>query len=210
MSAQLYTGSETGGKNQSLQGTRVGGTKPLHRFIKGQPKAVGIVVLVLGSSIFVVSAGTVTDSHYTWAAISPSFVMGTLFIISGILYILTEHNPTKKKVTASLALSIVSIMAACYSMISILPDIGYRRDYDHFHHYSYTEFSEDNTTIIWNEPLYYTQSIQLVLEVIFVFYSMVGGIIFIVMSALAGTALRSTNSRTVVVMTAAPTETAIE
>lgn len=39
MSAELYASSES---NASLQGTTVGGSKPLHRFIKGQPKIIGV------------------------------------------------------------------------------------------------------------------------------------------------------------------------
>ena len=40
MSAELYSAN---GNNASLQGTTtVGGTKPLHRFIKGQPKIIGV------------------------------------------------------------------------------------------------------------------------------------------------------------------------
>lgn len=39
MSAELISAS---GNNASLQGTTVGGSKPLHRFMKGQPKSVGV------------------------------------------------------------------------------------------------------------------------------------------------------------------------
>lgn len=42
MSAMLsYTGGP-GGNNASLQGTTVGASKPLHRFIRGQPKIIGV------------------------------------------------------------------------------------------------------------------------------------------------------------------------
>lgn len=39
MSAEVYIAS---GNNSSLQSTTVGGSKPLHRFIKGQPKIIGV------------------------------------------------------------------------------------------------------------------------------------------------------------------------
>ena len=42
MSAQLLSANEPGGKNASLQGTTVGGRKPLHRFMRGQPKIIGV------------------------------------------------------------------------------------------------------------------------------------------------------------------------
>ncbi|GAA6217680.1 uncharacterized protein LOC108877046 [Lates japonicus] len=98
MSAELYTASGPGGN--ILQGTTVGGSKPLHRFIKGQPKITGIIVLVLGVSFFVISIAVTGENAYhpawIWTAIPPGFLQGTLFIICGILYIVTEHNPTKK------------------------------------------------------------------------------------------------------------------
>lgn len=42
MSAELYFASGPDGNNARLQGTTVGGSKPLHRFIRGQPKTIGV------------------------------------------------------------------------------------------------------------------------------------------------------------------------
>lgn len=50
----------------------------------------------------------------------------------------------------------------------------------------------------------------LALEAVFVFYTLVGAVILIVMSALAGAALRSTKTQAVVMMTTASTETPTE
>ncbi|KAG7237863.1 hypothetical protein INR49_031757 [Caranx melampygus] len=99
MSAVLSYRGGPGGNNASQQGTTVGGSKPLHRFIKGQPKIIGIVVLVLGASFLVFSTvvlGLSDSGHHMWSGSSYGFLLGTLFIICGILYIVTEHNPTKK------------------------------------------------------------------------------------------------------------------
>ncbi|GAA6217681.1 uncharacterized protein LOC108877046 [Lates japonicus] len=54
------------------------------------------------------------------------------------------------------------------------------------------------------------EAMGVTIEAIFVFYSFVGGIIFIVMSTLAGAALRSTKSQAIVVMTTMAAETPVE
>uniref|UniRef100_A0AAQ5X062 Uncharacterized protein n=1 Tax=Amphiprion ocellaris TaxID=80972 RepID=A0AAQ5X062_AMPOC len=149
MSAELVFASGPGGSDGSVQGTTVGGSKPLHRFIKGQPKIIGTVLLVLGTSFFVSTVALMVDhpvQHYIWTSIPPSFLMGVLFIICGILYIITEHNPTKKTVTISLALSIVSILATAWTLLHTLPDLG------HYHyHKSYSV--DENFTVsesVWS------------------------------------------------------------
>uniref|UniRef100_A0A4W6FV35 Uncharacterized protein n=1 Tax=Lates calcarifer TaxID=8187 RepID=A0A4W6FV35_LATCA len=147
MSAELYTASGPGGKN--LQGTTVGGSKPLHRFIKGQPKITGVSRI---------------HTHIHAQII--------------ICQILIDYY-----VTVSLALSIVTILGTCWTLLHILPELG------HSHYYRYYEFIEENMTEIDDAAMGVT------IEAIFVFYSFVGGIIFIVMSTLAGAALRSTKSQ---------------
>uniref|UniRef100_A0A3Q1JAA1 Uncharacterized protein n=1 Tax=Anabas testudineus TaxID=64144 RepID=A0A3Q1JAA1_ANATE len=207
MSVQLYSASGSGGKEASIQGTTVGGSKPLHRFIKGQPKIVGIIVLILGASSFTVTAALNNglSTHYIWTAIPLNFMVGSLFITSGILFILTEHNPTKKIVTASLALSIVTILVAFWSVLHLVVHL---EPYSHHRHYDY---SEDNTTenndAVWQQD---SETMGFTMELIFTFYHLVGIIIFIVMSCFAGAALRSTKSQAVVVMTTAPPETPAE
>ncbi|TDH17239.1 hypothetical protein EPR50_G00006340 [Perca flavescens] len=189
MSAELYCVSEPGGNNASLQSTTVGGSKPLHRFLKGQPKIIGIIVLVMGSSFFIVSLAIIPEyfSSFTWTAIQPGFAMGILFIISGIVYILTEHSPTKKTVTISLALSIVTILGICWALLGTLPTLD--------------RYNYHNTS---------NKHMEMSMEVIFLVHTIVGVIIFIVMSCLAGAALRSTKSQAIVVMTTTPAETPVE
>uniref|UniRef100_A0A3Q0QNF9 Uncharacterized protein n=1 Tax=Amphilophus citrinellus TaxID=61819 RepID=A0A3Q0QNF9_AMPCI len=126
MSAELLSVSQPRGNNGSLQGTTVGAGKPIHRFLKGQPKILGVR-----------HGHKYTHSHLC-------------LIICGIMYVLTEHNPTKKT------------------------------------------------------------HMGLALEAVFVFYTLVGAVILIVMSALAGAALRSTKTQAVVMMTTASTETPTE
>uniref|UniRef100_A0AAQ6IST5 Uncharacterized protein n=1 Tax=Anabas testudineus TaxID=64144 RepID=A0AAQ6IST5_ANATE len=185
MSVQLYSASGSGGNEASIQGTTVGGSKPLHRFIRGQPKIVGIIALILGASSFIVSM-TIYSSlpiHYIWTAIPPGFIVGSLFIISGILFILTEHNPTKKTVTLSLAFSIVAILGAVWSVWHMIPDLV------HGFHYRNHQYIDEHSSEADNRWL----SNSMVIIICICIW--VGIIIFIVMSCFAGAALRSTKSQ---------------
>ncbi|XP_041645449.1 uncharacterized protein LOC121511006 [Cheilinus undulatus] len=203
MSVALYSAS---GNNATLQSTTVGGTKPLHRFIKGQPKIIGIIVLILGSSSFILSISVISNSTLPmWSAIPPGILVGLMFIACGILYVLTEHNPTKKTVTISLALSIVAILGTCWTLLQMIPEII------HNAHYRYFEYMEENMTD--NEDATWAshyEAMGLSCEVIFLIYSFFGGVIFVVMSVMAGAALRSTKSQALVMMTTTPSETRAE
>ncbi|KAL6113287.1 uncharacterized protein ACO6RY_11612 [Pungitius sinensis] len=202
MSAELYRASDSSGNNANLQGTAVGGIKPLHRFIKGQPKIVGIIALVLGSSFFLLAIAIAPENLVLIGANDPSlFLQGTMFILCGILYILTEHNPTKKKVTISLALSIVTILGVCWTLLRTMPYFVVN------HRFGFPDFSEDNTT----DGSYLTsEEVGTIAEGICLIYSVLGAVIFIVMSCLAVASLRSTKSQAVVMMTIAANETPVE
>ncbi|KAJ0002075.1 hypothetical protein NQD34_001871 [Periophthalmus magnuspinnatus] len=206
MSTELHVPPRPRDTNGSVQTTTTGGAKPLHRFIKGQPKIVGIIVLVLGTSIFTVTAVVVEDRdvHYISTVIPPGFLQGTLYIICGVLYILTEHYPTKKTVTISLALSIVTLLGTLWTILHILPDLAHMQYVRHY------EYMEENVT----ESDYFTslqyENMGRSLEVILLIKFLMGGIIFVVMSTLGGIALRSTNSQAIVVMTTAQTEPTAE
>lgn len=205
MSAGLNSASEPGGHNASLQYTTLGGSKPLHRFVKWQPKIIGIIVLILGSSFVLIGTAIMPEYHFShiWNVLPPGLILGTMFIVSGILFILTEYNTTKKTVTASLALSIVTILASGWTILHIAPNFAHR------HYYRDYEFIEENMTEII-EQNWSTEDLVFSLELIFFIYSVVGAIIFIVMSCLAVAALRSTKSEAIVVMTTTPAETPVE
>ncbi|KAM6976541.1 uncharacterized protein FYW47_001345 [Aplochiton taeniatus] len=76
--------------------TTMGESKPLHRFIRGEPKAVGIVLLILGSSQFILSMPLKLNHIRSSAAQLTGFWMGTLLMVCGLLFILTEIRPSKK------------------------------------------------------------------------------------------------------------------
>ncbi|KAM3876941.1 membrane-spanning 4-domains subfamily A member 4D-like [Diretmus argenteus] len=203
MSAELYPVFEPHGDNTNLHSTAVGGSKPLHRFIKGQPKIIGIVLLVLGSSFFILSITMLEGSvPNALKSITPGFWLGAMFISCGIIYILTEHNPTKKTVTISLALSIVSLLGSFWgAFLCILPGMvdNYWRNSQYDSHYHFN----DNGSDIFDGG---SDIMEGDWSTHYEFYIFVGATIFIVMSSLAGAALRSTKSQALVVMSTIPTE----
>ncbi|XP_054625587.1 uncharacterized protein si:ch1073-291c23.2 [Dunckerocampus dactyliophorus] len=205
MSVELLSASPPSGNNGSLQATKVGGRKPLHRFMKAQPQSVGVVVLVLGVSFFITSIIMAQDhpAHHLWRLSPLGYIVGIQFIVCGILYIITEHNPTKKTVTASLALGIVTIVAAFWMIFILLTNMDhhhYRRDFEVFDLDNMTGIEEDT----WGSQ---AEALGLTTEAVFVFYTFVGTIILVVMSVLAGAALRSTKSQATVVVSTTTTET---
>ncbi|XP_028999775.1 uncharacterized protein LOC114851978 [Betta splendens] len=207
MSTELYSRSASAENEARPPNTTVGGSKPLHRFLRGNPKIVGIVLLVLGTSFFTISMGLNIEAVVvnTLSAIPTGFLLGSLFILCGIMYILAEHNPTKKTVTISLALGVVTILIACWNALHMIMNLVF------ILHYRSYDYSEHNSTETEHTDGYSnSQNIGFTVEVIFTFYTLVGIIIFIVMSSLAGAALRSTKSQAVIMMTAAPTEAPVE
>nr|XP_057945824.1 uncharacterized protein LOC131139887 [Doryrhamphus excisus] len=205
MSVELLPASPPSGNNGSLQATKVGGSKPLHRFMKAQPESVGVVVLVLGVSFFITSIIMAVDhpAHHFWRITPLGYIIGIQFIICGILYIITEHSSTKKIVTASLAFGILTILNCCWIIFNLIPNIE-----NHHFQRQFEIFDLDNITAmedaIW-EPR--AEALGFTTEAIFLFYIFVGGIILLVMSVLAGAALRSTKSQATVVMSTTTTET---
>ncbi|CAL8350866.1 unnamed protein product [Merluccius merluccius] len=139
----------------------LGGNKPLHRFMKGQPKIVGIVLLIIGSSFFIMSIALgAFFPHKMLRFIQPGFWLG----------------PT---VTASLAVSIVALLAALWVAVFTIPSDLIYQLYNSNHEL--------------HSLLY---SLHLVFEVDII----VGVFILIIMSALAGASLRSSHTQAQVVM----------
>ncbi|XP_030232611.1 uncharacterized protein si:ch1073-291c23.2 isoform X2 [Gadus morhua] len=91
--------------------TLLGGDKPLHRFIRGQPKIIGIVLLILGSSFFILSIplSEVGSFERFDGYIQPGFWLSPMFIVCGILYIVTEYNPTKKTAPVLILYSVIEV-----------------------------------------------------------------------------------------------------
>lgn len=98
-------------------------SKPLHRFVRREPRTLGIVVLIFGCAEFLMGFQLATESKLTSCQIYIPFWQGFLFIICGNLSIYTEIHPSKKMVTVCLAMYVVSLLGAvvsfCYRIYCI-------------------------------------------------------------------------------------------
>ncbi|XP_051503449.1 uncharacterized protein si:ch1073-291c23.2 isoform X2 [Myxocyprinus asiaticus] len=170
--------------------TVTGGSKPLHRFLRGEPKSIGIVLMMMGVCLFMFGINMQLDVTNSADLYSP-FWLGALFFICGLLYILSERNPSKKIITASFALSIVStfgVICACMTF--------FRAIFEQSMHWSY---SNDTNT---EEELYAKLHYKPIgiMEQVFLIHSLIGGMLLVTMSFFARSALRSSRTQAVVVM----------
>ncbi|KAB5518435.1 hypothetical protein PHYPO_G00165870 [Pangasianodon hypophthalmus] len=169
-----------------------GGAKPLHRFLRGEPRSVGIVLLFLGLCMFLFGIPLKGDIMETSAENYSPFWLGILYFICGVLYIQSERNTTKKMVTISLVFSILAILGTLVGAIIFSKTLA-----SHSYHYMmYPENFNDNETQVTVE--HYMQLYSL--EAVFLFHSLVAGVILIAMTVFARLALRSTHTQMFVVM----------
>ncbi|KAA0717535.1 hypothetical protein E1301_Tti021142 [Triplophysa tibetana] len=166
--------------------TVTGGTKPLHRFLRGEPKSIGIVLVFLGICLFMFGITMKTD-QMTSANFYTPFWLGILFTICGILFILTERNPTKKMITACFAMSIVTTIGLIVGCIEFVWSITKIQ-----RHIWY--LTENGTEI----HRYYMS--LFVMEQVFLVHSLIGGVLLVTMMTFARVALRSSRTQAVVVM----------
>ncbi|KAG5263671.1 hypothetical protein AALO_G00267360 [Alosa alosa] len=113
--------------------TVTGGNKPLHRFLAGQPRYIGIAIMFFGCNELMLGLPLVRVTIMTSARLYTPFWQGTLFMICGILSIHTHSYPSKKLVTVCLAMYIVTILGGCFTLIFRLIAIINGMFYDTFH-----------------------------------------------------------------------------
>ncbi|XP_073728972.1 membrane-spanning 4-domains subfamily A member 15-like isoform X1 [Misgurnus anguillicaudatus] len=176
----------TGGPAEPIT-TVTGGNKPLHRFLRGEPKTIGIVLVIMGICLIMFGIPV----HMTWDSPSDTLTplwLGILFITCGILYIMSENNPTKKIITASFAVSIVSAIGVLVAGINASIDLQHSQ-----------WFSEWNNTEngYYGSQHYFSVT---VMERVFLFHTLIGGVLIVTMMFFARAALRSSRTRAVVVL----------
>ncbi|KAG7314063.1 hypothetical protein KOW79_022559 [Hemibagrus wyckioides] len=183
--------------NAGMEGTQTidkpstqtaGGSKPLHRFLRGEPKTVGIVLLFLGLCLFMFGIPLKGDNLETSAESYSPFWLGILYFICGILYIQSERNTTKKIVTISLAFSIIAILGTIVAVIIFIKSLA------SYSHYMYRFYDNDTDVAVEHYMQLYS------MEAVFLFHSLVAGVILISMSVFARLALHSSNTQMFVVM----------
>ncbi|KAF4105374.1 membrane-spanning 4-domains subfamily A member 15-like isoform X2 [Onychostoma macrolepis] len=175
--------------------TVTGGSKPVHRFLRGQPKSIGVVLVMMGIGLFMFGIPMNVDSDaLTSVELLTPFWLGILFFICGLLYILSERNPSKKMITASFALSIISV-------IGVLPAlVEFSRAISVIYYVLAGHNMHENSTVA--EELYAEQYYISVknLELVFFCHSLTGGVLLVIMTFFARAALQSSRTQAVVVM----------
>ncbi|KTF93968.1 hypothetical protein cypCar_00044451 [Cyprinus carpio] len=179
--------------------TVTGGSKPVHRFLRGQPKSIGVVLVMMGIGLFMfaIPMNVQSDASISAEQITP-FWLGILFFICGLLYILSERNPSKKMITASLALSIISVIGVLYA-------IGeFSRAISEIYHVHWSHMYDNLTE---KEERYAEQHYMSMtnMQIVFFCHSLIGGVLLVTMTFFARAALRSSRTQAVVVMRDLPT-----
>ncbi|XP_007548329.1 membrane-spanning 4-domains subfamily A member 4D-like [Poecilia formosa] len=166
-------------ENQKIDESLLLSSKPLHRFVRKQPRSFGIVILMFGCAEVVMGFVMVgNDLGTSLRILYIPFWQGTLFITCGVLSIYTELHPSKKMVTSCLALYVVSLLGIIVTISQRIPLIV-----------SYT----------WRIWHYGNHLVALIsVEGILLGSSLLVSAFLIFLSALAGYALRSTRSQIVV------------
>ncbi|XP_048864171.1 uncharacterized protein LOC125738817 isoform X2 [Brienomyrus brachyistius] len=189
----------------------VGFSKPLHRFMRVDPQSIGVVMLFLGVTQFITGIPMKCDITRNSTNIYSSFWLGILFSICGIIYIISEKRVSKKMVTASLAISIISTLGAIKAFmdyVHYMIRLLYIPLYDHYYEdsdepYNATEHITEspiptrNSEKLW---LLYHRGQVSCMEGIWLLHCFVGGVILIVMTAFSRAALRSTKTQATVIM----------
>ncbi|GAA6235847.1 membrane-spanning 4-domains subfamily A member 4D-like [Lates japonicus] len=114
--------------NQGADSSVLMSSKPLHRFVKNEPRSLGIVILIFGCAELLMGFQLASETVQTSSRIYIPFWQGTLFLICGNLSIYTEIHPSKKMVTVCLAMYVVSLLGLVVSVgyrINCLADYRY-------------------------------------------------------------------------------------
>ncbi|XP_041653372.1 membrane-spanning 4-domains subfamily A member 4D-like [Cheilinus undulatus] len=111
------TRERTTGKdeNQGVDSKVLGGNKPLHRFVQKEPRSLGIVILIFGCAEILMGFHLASEDLTNSFKIYIPFWQGILFLVCGSLSIYTEIHPSKKMVTVSLAMYVVSLLGLLVS-----------------------------------------------------------------------------------------------
>ncbi|KAL3972951.1 guanylate cyclase activator 1 [Sarotherodon galilaeus] len=92
-------------------------SKPLHRFVRKEPRSLGIVILMFGCAELLVGFQFSSEDFKISPELYIPFWQGALFLTCGILSVYTELHPSKKMVTVCLALYVVSIFGIVISFL---------------------------------------------------------------------------------------------
>ncbi|XP_041645981.1 membrane-spanning 4-domains subfamily A member 4D-like [Cheilinus undulatus] len=89
--------------------------KPLHRFVRKEPRSFGIVLVIFGCAEILMGFHLGSEDAPTSQSIYIPFWQGFLFVVCGSLSIHTEIHPSKKMVTTCLAMYVISLLGIIVS-----------------------------------------------------------------------------------------------
>ncbi|KAE8285955.1 hypothetical protein D5F01_LYC15634 [Larimichthys crocea] len=164
-------------------------SKPLHRFVQREPRILGIVIVIFGCAEFLMGFHLASENVITSYKIYTPYWQGFLFIVCGSLSIYTGLHPSKKMVTVSLAMYIMSILG-------IVVSVGYRI-------FSFAHLSDLRYRTRWGDYSdwgFYRMEQLLVVEIILFISSLCVSVLLIFLCAVARLALKSTHTQIAIVI----------
>ncbi|XP_033488416.1 membrane-spanning 4-domains subfamily A member 4A-like isoform X1 [Epinephelus lanceolatus] len=171
--------------NQAAVNMELMSGKPLHRFVRNEPRSLGIVMLVFGCAELLMGFPLAKQGARTsWTIYIPLW-QGALFLVCGNLSIYTGIHPSKKMVTVSLAMYVVTLLGVFVS-------IGYRIStlIEYSFIYYYRGWYSDESTVNRMGQLTGIESILLTSSVCVL-------ALLIFLSTIARLALKSTHSQVI-------------
>ncbi|XP_030001907.1 uncharacterized protein LOC115427471 [Sphaeramia orbicularis] len=133
--AKAKTTAEDG--NQQISDKLLKSTKPLHRFVRNEPRSLGIVVLIFGCAEILMGFQLHMASERTRTSLQIyiPFWQGVLFVVCGNLSIYTGLHPSKKMMTVSLSMYVVSVLGILVSCIFRIHCLSYFRFIRYWSHH---------------------------------------------------------------------------
>ncbi|KAF5896768.1 membrane-spanning 4-domains subfamily A member 4A-like, partial [Clarias magur] len=114
----------------------------LKTFLKGEPKALGTVQIMIGVWTFLF--GIVLSTFYLNAAIMSGITLGEsiIFIVSGALSVAAKNNASSCTLNAALVMNVVSALAACVFIIMLTLEMAFNQvSTKPWHTYDYNSHS---------------------------------------------------------------------
>ncbi|XP_027134935.1 uncharacterized protein LOC113744006 [Larimichthys crocea] len=172
-------------RNQEADQSVLMYSKPLHRFVQREPRTLGIPIVIFGCAEFLMGFFLAIENVMTSYKIFIPYWQGLLFIVCGSLSLYTGLHPSKKMVTVSLAMYIMSILG-------IVVSVGYR--IDNFFYLSYLT--------LWGHWGDYSDwcfyKMLLAVEIILFISSLCVSVLLIFLCTVARLALKSTRTQVIV------------
>ncbi|KAE8285990.1 hypothetical protein D5F01_LYC15670 [Larimichthys crocea] len=182
-------------QNQEADQSVLTYSKPLHRFVQREPRILGIAIVIFGCAEFLMGFHLASENVMTSYKIYTPYWQGFLFIVCGSLSIYTGLHPSKKMVTVSLAMYIMSILGIIISVIYRMFSITHLSDLE----YPVT-FWGDSTDWCFYKML-------LAVEIILFISSLCVSVLLIFLCTVARLALKSTRTQVIIQLIPPPQRT---